>query len=245
MTAINRQQLNSTRRELLRSIGRDVRQHRSDAGRSQAIIAEAAGLSRSHLSRIEAGNAEPSVEVLMAIAAALGCDLSVRLFPNTGPRIRDRLQVAMLEALLALLHPRWLRRPELPVYRPVRGVIDLVLADPIAHEAVATELQSQLRRVEQQIRWSVQKADALAGLPEFDGERVGRLLVVRNTAAMREVVRAAARTLTAAYPARADEAIASLAGDARWPGAAVIWANVEGGRARILDAPPRGIAVGR
>ena len=102
---------------------------RADAGRSQAIIAEAAGVSRSHLSRIEAGNAEPSIEVLLAIAAALGCDLSVRLFPNTGPRIRDRLQVAMTEALLALLHPRWQPHPEVPVYRPVRGVIDLVLAD--------------------------------------------------------------------------------------------------------------------
>ena len=44
---------------------------------------------------------------LAGIAAALGCDLSVRLFPGTGPRIRDRIQVAMSEALLASLHPRW------------------------------------------------------------------------------------------------------------------------------------------
>ena len=69
----------------------------------------------------------------MAIAAALGCDLSVRMFPGTGPRIRDRIQVAMSEALLASLHPRWRAAPEVPVYRPVRGVIDLVLADPAAH----------------------------------------------------------------------------------------------------------------
>ena len=110
---------------------------------------------------------------------------------------------------------------------------------------MATELNSQLRRVEQQIRWSTQKADALAALPEFAGERVGRLLVVRNTAAMRDVVRTAAGTLSAAYPARAVDALASLTGEAPWPGAAMIWANVEGGRARILDGAPRGIVVGR
>ena len=186
---------------------------REDAGRSQAAIARAAAINQAYLSRIEAGNAAPSVEVLMAIAAALGCDLSVRMFPGTGPRIRDRIQVAMSEALLASLHPRWRAQPEVPVYRPVRGVIDLVLTDATAHVVVPTELQSELRRVEQQIRWSVQKADALASMPELAGDRVSRLLVVRNTAAMRETVRAAARTLAAAYPARAADAIAALTAD--------------------------------
>ena len=242
---ISQRELIRARRELFRSLGREIRRIREDAGRSQAAIAGAGSINQAYLSRIEGGTAEPSVEVLMAISAALGCDLSLRLFPNTGPRIRDRLQVAMSEALLQITHPRWKPRPEVPVYRPVRGVIDLVLADPVAHVAVATELQSQLRRVEQQIRWSAQKADALARLPEFEGERIGRLLVVRNTAAMREVVRAAAQTLAAAYPGRAADAVASLTGTAPWPGAAVVWANVEGGRATILDGPPRGIAVGR
>jgi hypothetical protein len=44
--------------------------------------------------------------VIGAVAAALGCDLSMRLFPNTGPRIRDRHQVAMGEALLDVLDSR-------------------------------------------------------------------------------------------------------------------------------------------
>ncbi len=152
----------------------------------------------------------------------------------------------MIEALLALLHPRWRRRPEVPVYRPIRGVIDLVLADRVAHEMVATEVQSQLRRVEQQIRWSVAEGRCPRGAPRVTPEeRVGRLLVLRNTAAMREVARAASQTLSAAYPARTVDAINSLAGDAPWPGSAIIWANVEGGRSQILDGPPRGIQVGR
>jgi transcriptional regulator with XRE-family HTH domain len=245
MHAVNQRQLRAGRRELLRALGRDFRRAREDAGRSQAVIASAAGMSQAHLSRIEAGNAEPSIEAVMAVAAALGCDLSLRLFPNTGPRIRDRLQVAMSEALIELLHPRWMPHPEVPVYRPVRGVIDIVLADSAALQVVATELHSQLRRIEQQIRWSVQKADALAALPEFGGARVGRLIVVRNSAAIREAIKAAEQTIRAAYPARSADAIASLASDRPWPGNAIIWANGARGRATILDGPPRGIAVGR
>jgi transcriptional regulator with XRE-family HTH domain len=245
MVTINQRQLRTSQRELLRGLGTEMRRMREDAGRSQAAVSRASGISQGHLSAMEAGTARPSLEAVLAIAAALGCDLSVRLFPNTGPRIRDRLQVAMSEALIDLLHPRWKPHPEVPVYRPVRGVIDLVLADPATRQVVASELHSQLRRIEQQIRWSVQKADALAALPEFDGARVGRLVVVRNVAAIREAVKASEHTLGAAYPAKAADALASLTGERPWPGAAVLWANVERGRARILDGPPRGIAVGR
>lgn len=242
---INQRRLHANRRELLRALGRELMRARGDAGRSQLAVASAAGVDRSYLSRIEAGNAEPSIEALMAIAAALGCDLSVKLFPNTGPRIRDRHQILMGEALLELLHPRWRRQPEVPVYRPVRGVIDLVLSDPREHISLASEIHSQLRRIEQQIRWSVQKADALAALPDFAGIHVGRLLVLRNTVAVREAVKAASQTMIAAYPARVRDALASLTGTDPWPGSTVIWANVERGRAQVLDGPPRGITVGR
>jgi transcriptional regulator with XRE-family HTH domain len=245
MTTINQRQVRTKQRELLRGLGTEIRRMREDAGRSQAAVSRASGISQAHVSAMEAGTARPSLEAILAITAALGCDLSVRMFPGTGPRIRDRIQVAMSEALLASLHPRWRAQPEVPVYRPVRGVIDLVLTDATAHVVVPTELQSELRRVEQQIRWSAQKADALASMPELAGDRVSRLLVVRNTADMRETVRAAARTLAAAYPARAADAIASLTSDRPWPGAALFWANVERGEARILDGPPRGVTVGR
>ncbi len=218
---------------------------REDAGTSQAAIARVARVNQAHLSRIEAGTAEPSIEVLIAVATALGADLSVRLFPNTGPRIRDHLQIAIAGALIAALHPRWDVAPEVPVYRPVRGVIDLVLSDTAGPDVVAVEIHSQLRRVEQQIRWATQKADALAALPEQERRRVHRLLVLRNTAATREVGRLAADTLGAAYPGRSADAVAALRGTAPWPGRAVIWATVERGEAHLLDGPPRGIAMGR
>ena len=176
---------------------------------------------------------------------ALGADLGVRYFANTGPRIRDHLQVAMSEALLRELHHRWRATPEVPVYRPVHGVIDLVLEERTGDATVATELHSQVRRVEQQIRWQVQKADALASQADQQGRSISRLLVLRNTQATRDVVRAAAATFAAAYPARTADAVTSLRHGTAWPGPAIAWMRIDGGGARLLDGPPRGIAVGR
>jgi hypothetical protein len=80
-------------------------------------------------------------------------DLGVRLYPGTGPLIRDHLQAAMIEALLQILHPRWRPSPEVWVTRPVQGVIDLVLEAEVDDDAtaplIATEAQSELRRLEQ------------------------------------------------------------------------------------------------
>ena len=61
----------------------------------------------------------PSLETLVRIALALGGDLGLRFLPGAGVPIRDRFQARMIEALLAILHPRWKRLPEVPVMRPV------------------------------------------------------------------------------------------------------------------------------
>jgi transcriptional regulator with XRE-family HTH domain len=240
-----RRALRVRRRELFRDLGGELFRLREDAGLTQAAVARAAALAQSHLSTIEAGTAEPSIEALMAVAAALGANISVRVFPNTGPHIRDHLQIAISEALIAALDPRWRATPEVPVYRPVRGVIDLVLSDAAGPDTVAVEIHSQLRRVEQQVRWATQKADALAALPQHADRRVRRLLVLRNTAATRETGRLASETLRAAYPASSADALAALRGTAPWPGDVIVWANVTAGRAQLLQRPPRGVAVGR
>jgi transcriptional regulator with XRE-family HTH domain len=245
MTTINERLLRQRHRDRLRAIGTELRRMREDAGRSQVVIARAAGVSTGHLSEIEAGDAEPSILVLERIGMALGADLGVRYFANTGPRIRDHLQLAMSEALLGSLWARWRATPEVPVYRPVHGVIDLVLEERGGTTTVATELHSQLRRVEQQVRWQAQKADALAVQPDQEGRSVSRLLVLRNTQATRDVVRVAVATISAAYPARTIDATVSLREGTPWPGAAVVWMRVDGSGAVLLDTPPRGISVGR
>jgi transcriptional regulator with XRE-family HTH domain len=240
---INLRQLQARDRELMRAIGDRVRELREDAGLSQARLAQAALISPGHLCAIEKGTEHPSTPVLLRIATMLGADLSIKLFANTGPLVRDHLSLPMGEELLRVTEAAWRRHPEVAVYKPVRGVIDHVLEHREAPDTVATELQSQLRRVEQQIRWAKQKADALAELPAQRGRTVSQLLVLRNTHAMREVARAAHETLLTAYPARTSDAVAALRGEQPWPGSAIVWRRLDEGKATLMDGPPRGVAL--
>ena len=238
--------------EIRRTIGAQIRELREDAGISQRQLADAAGVPQSHVSEVERGIAEASLTTLTAISNVLGADLSVRLFPTTGPRIHDHIQASMVEALLRDARPGWKRLVEVPVWRPARGVIDLVFARP-GHVVVASEIQSQLRRLEQQIRWGREKAEALPSAEAWSilsGGRadtpISRLLVLRNTRANRDLARSFAATLRAAFPARTSEAVHALGSDdAPWPGDALAWADVRNGTARVLDGPPRGVAIGR
>jgi hypothetical protein len=47
------------------------------------------------------------------------------------------------------------------VSKPARRVVDAALLDWDQPLAIATEFQSEFRRVEQQIRWNNEKADGL------------------------------------------------------------------------------------
>src|SRR5829696_2052421 len=152
----------------------------------------------------------------------------------------------MAEALLTVLDQRWLARPEVGVSRPVRGVIDLVLSNR-GGDVVAIELQGELRRVEQQVRWSGEKADSLASASGWPWRatadaRVNRLLVLRSSSATRSVVRSMPGYFRASYPADERDAYEALtSGSGRWPGNALLWASVDGERTRILRGAPRGV----
>jgi transcriptional regulator with XRE-family HTH domain len=240
-------------RDLRRGLGVELRSNREDQGVSQRQLASAAGIDPSHLARIEAGAVAASVEVLERLAVALGGDLSVRFYPGTGTGLRDRFQAPIVERLLRDLHSAWTASPEVAVHRPARGVIDIVLwrCDRDEPLAVATEVQSQIRRLEQQLRWAQLKSESLpsAQLWPFlaaDGEpTVSRLLVIRSSEATRAIARQHAATLAAAYPARTADAVTSLLTGGRWPGAAIVWADVVGSRVTIRASPPRGVVLGR
>jgi transcriptional regulator with XRE-family HTH domain len=92
-------------RRVKSQIGDDLRQIRIDAGVSVAGLARVVGVDDAHIGRIEAGVANPSLEVLVALGVALGADLGVRYFAGSGPRIHDRFQAPIQEALLRALHP--------------------------------------------------------------------------------------------------------------------------------------------
>ena len=227
---------------LRRALAEDLRRLREDAGVTRMAVARVAGVDPSLVSRVESGEVDPTLETYARLAAALGADLASRVYPQSGPAIRDRHQVRMADLVLASSRPRWRCTPEVVVRRPVRGWIDLVLHDPVNRALVATELESGLHRVEQLVRWSGEKSHALPSSPlwptwveEGHQPEVSRLLVVRWTRANREAASAARRTLAEAYPADPRDAIDALTGAAAWPGPALVWARIDAGDARLLD----------
>ena len=248
-TEVTRESSRRMRRFWLQN-GEETRRLREEAGVSIGELAEVAGIHKSHLARIEAGLARPSVEVLTAIGVALGADMSLRYYPGSGPRLHDRFQAPMVETLLRELDARWTVRLEVPILRPSRGVIDVVLADAQASTTIAGEVQSELRRLEQQIRWSTEKAEGLAGhLAETDPtaqHSVSRLLVLRSTEATREIARRYEKTLATAFPAVSHDVVLALtASSAPWPGSGIVWMNLHGRSATLMAHPPRGISLGR
>lgn len=220
-----------------------------DAGLSLRMLADAANVDAGYLQQVEAGRREPSISVLAAIGEPLGADLSVRFYPNTGPLVRDHIQARLVEELLRIANARWRRLSEVPVYRPARGRVDVVLHDPAAAVVVATEVHSQVRRLEQQLGWANLKAESLPSAEFWQRvggkPAIGQLLVLRSTRATRELARRFETTLRAAYPASAADAYAAITGEGEWPGNALLWADVTTDAVRILDRPPRGVSVGR
>jgi transcriptional regulator with XRE-family HTH domain len=237
--------------ELDRRIGEEMKRLRLDSGLTHRALAGAAGIDPGYLSQLERGLREPSLTVLQSVAIALGADLSVRLYPNTGPVIHDRIQSAILDALLRVLASSWRRVVEAAVSRPARGVIDVVLYRPDADLLVAGEVESRIDRLEQQIRWSTEKAESLPSSNVWrfaTGDttpRISRLLIVRATKATRELAMRYPDLLATAYPASSHAAYLALHGEAAWPGPSLLWADVVGGVATIRSRPPRGVTVGR
>lgn len=219
------------------SLRDDIDRLRLDAGWSVERLARAASVDPGYARRLMAGTVRPSLETYARLATALGADLGTRIYANTGPAVRDHTQAPMLELLLRTHHPRWDTFGEVGVRRPSRGWIDAVLHEPRERVAVATELQGQLRRIEQLVRWQTMKAESL---PSWEGwphlgdpePQVSRLLVVRRTKATRAVVAEFARQMRSAYPAHPDDALEAITGTSPWPGAALIWVTLDARGAR-------------
>lgn len=224
--------------------GHEVRQLRLDAGITRRDLAKAAGINDSYLAKVEAGEARPSTEISVRIGLALGADVSHRLYPRTGPSIRDRHQAPIEEALLGILHPRWQRFAEVGVHRPARGWIDLGLHAPAESVFVAAEIQSELNRLEQLFRWSEAKAESVPSWEHYarlgSTPTISRLLIVRDTRTNRSTANEFRRLITAAYPANPGIALDALVGTDRWPGPAMLWAEREhdaGSPYRIVARP--------
>lgn len=120
--------------------------------------------------------------------------------------------------------------------------MDLVFHDPDEPVAVATEIQSGIHRLEQLLRWHNLKAEGLrqgSDLP-IRGVPVSRLLVLRDTASNRRLVEPFCETFASAFPADPAAALRPLTDAATsWPGAALLWARIDGRAVTIAPHPTR------
>ena len=164
-------------RNLRRDVIASIIHAADDAGISRRALCTTAGVGPNTLTALERDDREPTLEVLSRLAAALGGELSVRFHPGTGPSIRDHLQAAMTECLVQSVHERWRVELEVSVFAPTRGVIDVVLRDG-AGTVIACEAQSEVRRLEQVIRWARIKSEALG--PSGPGEPASRMLLLAS-----------------------------------------------------------------
>jgi len=172
--------------------GIELRAARLALGLSMAIVARAAGISESQLSRLERGRIRrPTLDQLARAARALGLKATLRFFPEGSP-VRDAGQLALLgrfERLLA--SPLGLRR-EVPLPRQgdLRAWDGLLSGDGtsafVEGETHLGDTQAQARRVALKLR-DDPRADVV-------------ILVVARSAHNRQVLAEHRETLRAPFP---------------------------------------------
>jgi transcriptional regulator with XRE-family HTH domain len=111
LTADPGPELDASVAELRERVAGTVRELRSRAGRSLADVAAAAGIGKSTLHAIEAGDANPGIETLWALARALGVPFGELLDPppptvrviraGEAPRVASEVSTMQAHLLVA------------------------------------------------------------------------------------------------------------------------------------------------
>jgi transcriptional regulator with XRE-family HTH domain len=178
-------------RTICERVGFELRQARLGAGLTLTQVAGAVRLSASEVSRIERGRADwVDVPTLARLAAVVGLDLWMRLYPGGEP-LRDMAHLALTDAFRAMVGPGLTVRAEVPIGDPrdLRAW-DLTLTDRHS-ECCGVELETRLVDAQDQVRRVARKAGD-SGI-----ERV--LMVVADTRANRAAVQIAAPLLSTTF----------------------------------------------
>ena len=196
-------------RQLEAMVGREIRSARLAAGLSQADCAHAARSLQTRISRIERGvAANATLSELATISATVGLRVWVRCYP-TGAPIRDRAQVALLEAVRGRLAPSWRWRTEVPM--PIPG--DLRAADAVASQHGCTVMIEAWTRLA-----DLQAQSRAAGLKRRDLGAERLVILLLDTTTNRTALRAVSASVRASFPLQTRAVLAAL-GAGQDPGA--------------------------
>jgi len=212
-----------TSRRLRTAIGAEIRIARRGCGLALRDVAGVVGCSPATLSRLERGlMVNVSVDLLARVAATVGLDLSVRVFPGGQP-LRDAAQIALLAAFRARLHPgiRWSTEVPLPIQGDLRRWDGMISAgewrNGVEAETAARDWQALAGRIE---------------LKRRDGRVDGVILVLPETRRTRAFLQAAATFTPSVFPVPARQVLARLAAGQDPGGSGIVVLRVPRGQPR-------------
>lgn len=192
-----------------RVIGLEFRSLRRSASLTQRELGRMVGVSASMICRLEHGILRSlSVELMARIAAVLGNDLAVKLYPS-GPPVRDAGHLALLEAFRRHVSSafRWIAEWPLPGPRDPRawdvGLLGAGVRIGVEGETNPDDLQALERRLAQK---------------QKDGQVDRVILLIKGTERNRRLVREAGIGLRLAFPLDTHEVLRALR-EGRDPGA--------------------------
>jgi transcriptional regulator with XRE-family HTH domain len=189
-------------RRIAPELGREIASARRLASVSQRFVASRAGISPSHLGRLERGELRrPTLDLISRAARAVGLELSVKLYPD-GTRLRDAGQLALLDRFVRVPTPplRTAREVRVPITGDLRAW-DLRVTDGSASASVEGEvhlrdIQSVQRRIALKLR-----DDPRAGVP---------ILLLADTSHNRRVLAEHREALREQFPLEGGAILRSL-----------------------------------
>jgi len=149
------------RAKVLRSlIGRELRVARLAIGLTQRVVAQRAGLSQGAISQIERDARGFSLSAYARAVAAVGHELSVRVFPAASVSLRDRGQLELAQRIAMGMSPGWSCELEAPISPDGLRAADLLCSS--ANELCLIEIFRSMADFQAQLRPAQLKREALA-----------------------------------------------------------------------------------
>jgi transcriptional regulator with XRE-family HTH domain len=194
-------------------IGDELRAARLQAGVSQRAVGEAAGCSGAEISRLERGaSAWLSVETIFTVAAVLGLEASLKVYPGGSP-IRDAAHLALLDRLRQVLHPTLAWRTEVPL--PISGDLrawDAAVTGP--GWRIGVDAETRIR--------DVQAFERRLALKQRDAGGIDVVLLLAGTRSNRAALAAARTALRGLLPYDTTDVLAALRAGERPPGSGIV-----------------------
>jgi transcriptional regulator with XRE-family HTH domain len=182
----------------------EVRLARLTLALSRQEVARRAGVARSTVERIEAGDAGISVLTLTRVTMAVGLDAVLRAYPSGRVGLRDSGQMQLAEQERKLAAPYWTPRLEVAAGNHGESADVVFLgAEEIQHH----EIERRAADFQGQYRAARRKQEFLASRSE---RPVRLVLVIEDTRKNREALRPHARLIAAELPADSRAILKSL-----------------------------------